>query len=136
MTAKTFGRRAPAAPARQEAKTAIAMPAREPAPPSPPIAETTPAVKPAIVMAAPGAELSVDEELRRWNEERRQTLFYRLPWKQFSLFASICFGVGSLVLPDSVNDSVDYLLWGLSAASFIVWVNGFRKPAAATPPGN
>ena len=36
-----------------------------------------------------------------------------MPWPQLSLMASLCFGIASFVLPDSVNDNVDWLLWGL-----------------------
>lgn len=126
MTAKTFGKRSPAiaAPVRREAP--VANPVTTPEPP--PIAE------PQASAVAEAPELSVDEELRRWKEERSQTLFTRLPWKQFSLFASISFGVASFVLPDDVNDAVDYLLWGLSLITFAIWVSGFfnRKPEPAS----
>jgi len=137
MTAKTFGRRASAAPAplrRETRAPAPVAPVSAPPPVSAPVA-AEPAETPVVADAAPAAELSVDEELRRWKEERRQTLFYRLPWRQFSLFASISFGVASFVLPDSVNDSVDYLLWGLSLISFAIWIGGFRKPAAGASTG-
>ena len=127
MTAKTFGRRASAAPVRREAKAPL--PVAPVAAPPPPV-ETKPAETPVVV--PPAAELSVDDELRRWKEQRRQTLFTRLPWKQFSLFASISFGVASFVLPDNVNDAVDYLLWGLSLITFAIWVSGFFNKKAET----
>jgi hypothetical protein len=129
MTAKTFGRRASAAPVRREAKAPAAAPAT-PAPEREAAPEPTAAAAVAAV-GAPAPEMSVDEELRRWKEQRQQTLFTRLPWKQFSLFASISFGVASFVLPDDVNDAVDYLLWGLSLITFAIWMSGFfnKKPA-------
>ena len=98
-----------------------------------PVAEARPvAVEQDVVAVAPAAELSVDDELKRWTQERRQTLFYRLPWKQFSLFASASFGVASFVLPEDVNGAVDYLLWGLSLISFAIWISGSRKTTGAT----
>jgi hypothetical protein len=45
--------------------------------------------------------------------------------------ASLCFGVATFVLPDSVNSAVDYLLYGLMAASFAAGVVRRRKAAAA-----
>jgi hypothetical protein len=130
MAVKTFGKRASAAPASGRRAPAVAVPdtAREPVQP-----DAAPAVEPKPVVTAvvaPVPELSDDEELRRWTEERQRTLFYRLPWKQFSLIASLSFGIASFVLPDDVNDSVDYLLWGLSLISFAVWISGFfnKKP--------
>jgi hypothetical protein len=33
------------------------------------------------------------------------------------LTASLCFGIASLVLPDTVNDAVNWLLYALTAAS-------------------
>lgn len=130
MTAKTFGRRAPASsPRRAPAPVSVAAPV--PQADAAPVAIQAVATIDTSVAAVAAAELPADEELRRWKEERRQTLFLRLPWKQLSLFASISFGVASFVLPDSVNDSVDYLLWGLAAASFIVWINGFKKKTQA-----
>jgi len=38
--------------------------------------------------------------------------------------ASLCFGIASLVLPDWVNDNVQWLLYALMAASLYV---GFSK---------
>jgi hypothetical protein len=61
-----------------------------------------------------------DTELEDWKRGRR----YRLPWRQISFTASLCFGIAALVLPDSVNGVVDWLLYGMAAASF---VNSLRK---------
>lgn len=68
---------------------------------------------------------SVDQELEAWKRERGSK--FRMPWSQLSLMASLCFGIGSFVLPDSVNDNVEWLLWGLSAVSAIVWFTNRKK---------
>jgi hypothetical protein len=60
---------------------------------------------------------SVDDELREWKKARRNHV--RLPWRQISLMASLCFGVGSLVLPDSVNHIVQWALFALGAISLV-----------------
>ena len=60
-------------------------------------------------------EPSIDDELEEWKKTRHKN--FKLPWRQLSLMASLCFGIASFVLPDSVNGNVDYLLYGLSAAS-------------------
>lgn len=63
-----------------------------------------------------------DPELDTWKGARRR----RLPWRQISFTASLCFGIAALVLPDTVNEVVDWLLYGLAAASLYA---GFRKRA-------
>jgi hypothetical protein len=45
---------------------------------------------------------------------------YKLPWRQLALMASLCFGIASFVLPDSVSDELDWLLYGLMAMSMYV----------------
>jgi hypothetical protein len=57
----------------------------------------------------------VDHELREWKQARKQ--HSRIPWRQLALMASLCFGIASLVLPDSVNENLDWVLYGLMAAS-------------------
>jgi hypothetical protein len=42
---------------------------------------------------------------------------FKLPWRQLSLLASLCFGIASFVLPDSVSDGLDWVLYGLMALS-------------------
>lgn len=49
---------------------------------------------------------------------------FKMPWRQLSLMASLCFGVASFVLPDSLNDNLNWLLYGLMAISAYV---GFSK---------
>jgi len=50
-----------------------------------------------------------------------------MPWRQLSLMAGLCFGIGSFVLPDSVNGVTDWVLYGLMAMSFIAGLSGKRK---------
>ena len=59
---------------------------------------------------------SLDDELREWKRARKQQSNF--PWKLLSVTATLCFGFGSFALPDSVNDSVQWLLYALAAASF------------------
>jgi len=61
-----------------------------------------------------------DAELEDWKRSRQ----WQIPWRQISLTASLCFGVASLVLPDNVNESVQWLLYGLAAISLY---SGLRK---------
>jgi hypothetical protein len=42
---------------------------------------------------------------------------FKMPWRQLSLMASLCFGIASLVLPDSINDELDWPLYALMALS-------------------
>ena len=65
---------------------------------------------------------SPDDELAQWKLARRQN--FEIPWRPLSLMATLCFGIASLVLPDSVNDNVQWLLYALAAASLYA---GFRK---------
>jgi hypothetical protein len=68
-----------------------------------------------------------DEDKEDWESERRQG--FKLPWRQLSLMASLCFGIASFVLPEEVNDNVQWLLYALIAASLYA---GFsrRRPQA------
>jgi hypothetical protein len=68
---------------------------------------------------------SLEDELREWKQVRRKT--FRLPWRQISFMASVCFGVGSLVLPDSINRIVQWLLLALGALSLIAGFSARRK---------
>jgi hypothetical protein len=79
---------------------------------------------PAPAIAAPDAD-PVDQEVLAWKEARGST--FAIPWRQLYLMASLCFGVASFVLPDSVNDNVDYLLWGLMAMSAYAWYATRKK---------
>jgi len=63
------------------------------------------------------AELSLEEELLAWKAQRRRERLMQLPWRSLSLMASLCFGIGAFVLPDSVNDAAQWLLLVLMGAS-------------------
>jgi len=68
---------------------------------------------------------SVDEELREWKRSRKSS--FRIPWRQLSLMASLCFAIASFVLPDWVNGMVKWLLFALMAASFYAGVINRRE---------
>ena len=65
-------------------------------------------------------EISVEDELREWKRSRKRD--FKIPWRQLSLMASLCFGLASFVLPASVNGDVQWLLFALTVASFGAWV--------------
>ena len=65
---------------------------------------------------------SLDDDLREWKLARRRN--FEIPWRPLSLMATLCFGIASFALPDSVNDNVQWLLYALAAASLYA---GFRK---------
>lgn len=110
-----FGRRI--TPQAQTVAPARPVSVAEAATAPPPMADEEPTVA--------WEDLSVDQELEAWKRERGSK--FRMPWSQLSLMASLCFGIGSFVLPDSVNDNVEWLLWGLSAVSAIVWFTNRKK---------
>jgi hypothetical protein len=70
---------------------------------------------------------SLDDELRQWKLARRQN--FQIPWRSLYLMATLCFGLASFVLPDSINDEVEWLLYALAAASLYVWFRGGRRQA-------
>lgn len=80
---------------------------------------------PSAEAAVDAGDISVDQEVQAWKEARGSQ--FKMPWRQVYLTASLCFGIASFVLPDSVNDSVDYLLWGLCAMSVYAWYTGRKK---------
>ena len=63
---------------------------------------------------------AVDPELQEWKKSRKG---FTIPWRQMSLMASLCFGAASLVLPASVNENVDYLLYALTAMSLYAGIS-------------
>ena len=65
---------------------------------------------------------SVDDELLEWTRARKKA--FKLPWRQLSVIAGLCFAVASFVLPDSVSDALQWLLYALAAVSFYV---GLRR---------
>jgi len=68
---------------------------------------------------------SVDDDLREWKRARKPN-FHAL-WRPLLLMATLSFGIASIVLPDSVNDAVDWLLYALTAASFYSWLRSRRR---------
>ena len=93
-----------------------------PQPPAPPIKPRPTADLPAgsatPVAAAPVSlppdGPSIEDEIQEWKKART----FRFPWRQFYVMAGLCFGIGSFVLPDTVSDDVQWLLYALAAASF------------------
>ncbi len=73
------------------------------------------------------ASSAVDEELQTWKKARKR----QIPWGPLSLMASLCFGIASFELPDSVNSVVNLLLYALSAMSFWVWYSTRREKRRA-----
>jgi hypothetical protein len=59
---------------------------------------------------------AADEDLLEWTKARKRS--FRLPWRQILFTASVCFGIASTALPESVNDTAQWLLYALAAASF------------------
>jgi hypothetical protein len=108
---RTFGQRALAQPPAPQVKPR-------------PMADL-PARNAGSVSAAPVSPLpdgpSIEDELREWKKART----FHIPWRQIYVMAGLCFGIGSFVLPDTVSDDVQWLLYALAAASFYA---GLRKP--------
>jgi len=57
----------------------------------------------------------VDDEFRQQEPPAKRPS--KMPWRQLSLIAALCFGIASFVLPESVNDQLDWVLYGLMALS-------------------
>ena len=66
----------------------------------------------------------LDEDLREWKRARKAN--FEIPWRPLSLMATLCFGIASFVLPDTVNDTVQWFLYALMAASFYVGIRRRR----------
>jgi hypothetical protein len=75
---------------------------------------------------------SLDDELQAWKAERRRgNRHIKVPLRSFLLMAGLCFGLGSLVLPDSVSDTVNWVLYAASAVSFVLGFRARRQKQAA-----
>lgn len=61
------------------------------------------------------------DDLPAWKQNRKRG--FSLPWRPLLLMASLCFGIASFVLPDTVNNAAQWLLWALTFASLIAWTN-------------
>ncbi len=84
-----------------------------------------PVPQPVEPPSSAGEPLCVEQELQVWKDARGSN--FKIPWRQIYLMASLCFGIASFALPDSVNDSIDYLLWGLMAMSAYAWYTTRKK---------
>lgn len=83
-----------------------------------------------LAPAAEEAELPpLDRELREWKRARNQG--FKIPWRPLSLMAALCFGMASFVLPDWVNDAVQWPLYALAAVSFYVGISRRRRKAGS-----
>jgi hypothetical protein len=65
----------------------------------------------------------VAAELRAWKTERPR----QFTWRPFLLMAGLCFGIGSLILPDDVNDAVSWTLYTLTGISFFAGLSRRRS---------
>jgi len=83
-----------------------------------------------LAPAADSESPSVDDEVRAWKQARGRTV--PIPWKQLSFTASACFGIAGFVLPDSVNNVFEWLLYALAAASFYAGFRSRRHKRQAT----
>ena len=68
----------------------------------------------------------VDDDFREWKRARKPN-FRKTLWRPFLLVATLCFGIASLVLPDSVNDAVDWLLYAMTGVSLYSWIHSRRR---------
>lgn len=112
---RSFGRRVNPQPRFAPAQAQAAAPSTKPV-----VGEVS--AEPHSPAAAKTDSESIDQELQEWKRARRSN--FKIPWRQLSLMASLCFGIASFVLPDTVNDNVQWLLYALAAASLYA---GFSK---------
>lgn len=66
-----------------------------------------------------------DDDLREWKRARKPN-FHAL-WRPLLLTATLCFEIASFVLPNSVNDAVDWLLYAMTGASFYSWIRSRQR---------
>ena len=59
--------------------------------------------RPMLLSNSPESSL-LDDDLQDWKRARKAN--FQIPWRPLSLMATLCFGIASFVLPDSVNDTV------------------------------
>ena len=86
------------------------------------VQSTEPSIERPVRLSEKSEFPSLDDELRQWKLARKRN--FEIPWRPLSLMATLCFGIASFVLPDLVNDDVQWLLYALAAASLYA---GFRK---------
>jgi hypothetical protein len=80
--------------------------------------------RPVLLSEKPETSL-LDDDLRQWKLARKQN--FEIPWRPLSLMAAACFGIASFVLPDSVDDALQWLLYALAAASLYVGIRRRRQ---------
>jgi hypothetical protein len=97
---------------------------RAPALQSSPVATPVIAQSAISVSADASRGVSVEDELAEWRRTRRRM---PIPWRPLNLMASVCFGLATFVLPASVNDIVQWPLYGLAAVSFYVGITSRRR---------
>jgi hypothetical protein len=128
---QAFGRRINPQAANRPQPAAVPPPAQRAAAPA-----VIAPVEPALPMPDQPEDQAEDQTrdgaLQDWKRARGSR--FKMPWSQLSLMASLCFGIASFVLPDSVNDSVDWVLWGLAAISAYAWYTTRKKKARVTSP--
>jgi hypothetical protein len=81
--------------------------------------------QPALLSETPKSPL-VDDDFREWKRARTPN-FRKTLWRPLLLMATLCFGIASLVLPDSVNDAVDWLLYAMTGVSLFSWIRSRRR---------
>ena len=89
-------------------------------------AELPPQIEP-MSATEPLVAAAINEELQAWKQARKRPI----PWGPLSLMASLCFGIASFELPDSVNGMANLLLYALSAMSLWVWFSKRREKRQA-----
>jgi hypothetical protein len=86
------------------------------------VQSTGPSIERPVRLSEKSEFPSLDDELRQWKLARKRN--FEIPWRPLSLMATLCFGIASFALPDSVNDNLQWLLYALAAAGLYA---GFRK---------
>jgi hypothetical protein len=114
---RSFGRRGSPPPS-----SGCSMPAKEIVAQATGIETTGPSVERPARLLEKSEFPSHDDDLQQWKLARKRN--FEIPWRPLSLMATLCFGIASFVLPNSVNDNVQWLLYALAAASLYA---GFRR---------
>lgn len=115
---------------------------RAPAPNRITPAPVSPAAAPAVVADAREANVAegpaappveridpVDAELEEWKRTRKKLPLFA--WRPIYFMASLCFGLASFVLPERINDIVQWPLYALAAVSFYLGMKMRREKRAA-----
>jgi hypothetical protein len=77
---------------------------------------------PRLLPGKPGSPL-LDGDLRSYARKPN----FRILWRQLLLMATLCFGIASFVLPDSVNGAVEWFFYALAAASLYLRIRNRRR---------